>query len=296
MLINKIGEFALIEYFKKRIKVDSSVIKGIGDDCAVIRFKKDRYILFSSDMLVEGVDFQSNTPAYLIGRKSLGVVLSDIASCGGIPKYALLSLGFSPRLDFNFIKELLRGFLDLARKFKVNLVGGDLSRAENLTIDVSILGEVEKRFLVLREGAKKGDVIFVSGPLGGSIKKKHLRFIPRIKEARFLVKNFKINSMIDISDGLVQDLSHILKENNLSAVIYEDLIPLSAEAKGINSALYDGEDFELLFPVPLKEAKNLSKLKKFFPIGELTKGRNEIVLIKKNGKEVLLKVRGFRHF
>ena len=297
MLLSNLGEFGLIERFKKSIKLDSTVVKGSGDDCAVLKFNKDKYKLFSCDMLVEGVDFYSNEKPYLIGRKSLAVSISDIAACGGLPRYCLVSLGVTKRTSVEFTDKFLKGILDLAKEFKINIVGGDLTRSGQLMVDVSILGVVERRNLVLRSGAKEGDIIFVTGRLGGSISGKHLKFIPRVKEARFLVRNFKINAMIDISDGLAQDLGHILQESKVGANIYEDLIPLSKEARNLEDALYSGEDFELLFTVSPSEAKKIIRRRSvsFKPIGEIIK-RNRLTLVDKKGKENIICLKGFRHF
>lgn len=296
--LTKIGEFGLIKRFKKSIRLDSSVIKGSGDDCAVIEFNKDNYLLFTCDMLVEDVDFIPRDSAYLIGRKAVAISVSDIAACGGIPRYCLISLGLPKNSSVAFIDKLFKGMSELAREYKINIVGGDLSKAKYLTIDVSMLGRVEKKFLVLRSGAKKGDIIFVTGKLGGSIRGKHLKFIPRIKEARFLVKNFQVNAMMDISDGLAQDLGQILEESRAGAIVYESLIPLSKEARDLDEALYMGEDFELIFTLPRKEAQKLmaKKSNDFKPIGEIVDKKYGLRLIDTMGREKIVKPRGFKHF
>lgn len=298
MLIDRVGEFGLIKRFKGLIKNDRTVIKGSGDDCAVLRFSKDKYQLFTCDMLVEGVDFSLREDPYLVGRKALAVSLSDIAACAGLGRHCLVSLVLPKKTELKFVDRLFKGMLDLAREYKINLVGGDLSRGRQVAIDVSLLGEVEKRYLVLRSGARQKDIIFVSGRLGGSILGKHLNFKPRLKEARFLVKNFKVNAMIDISDGLVQDLGHILAESKAGAILYEDLIPLAKEAKGLHQALYMGEDFELLFTLPQKEAKKLmaKRISNFRPIGEIVSARYGLRLINSNGREDFISAQGFRHF
>jgi thiamine-monophosphate kinase len=298
MLLSKIGEFGLINRIKKTIKLDSSVIKGTGDDCAVLKYSKDKYQLFTCDMLVEGVDFRKNEKPYLVGRKALAVSISDIAACAGLPRYCLVALGLPKQVTVRFVDEFLKGILDLAKKYKINLVGGDLSRADKITIDVSMLGLVEKKNLVLRSGAKNGDIVFVTGELGGSILGKHLKFTPRLKEARFLAGNFKVNSMIDISDGLAQDLWHILDESRVGAIIYEGLLPFSREARDLNDALYGGEDFELLFTMPRGEAIKLlaKKMGIFKPIGKITHKKCGLKLIDKKGKERPIPAKGFRHF
>lgn len=296
--ISDLGEFGLIERFKKQIKTDATVIKGTGDDCAVLRFDRKRYQLFTCDMIIENEDFTLKDSPFLIGRKSVAVCVSDIASCAGLPRYCLVALGLPKNTSVEFVDKLLKGMLSVTKEYNINLVGGDLSRARQLTIDVSMLGIVEKKNLVLRSGAKIGDIIFVTGALGGSILGRHFRFIPRIREARFLVKNFKVNSMIDISDGLAQDLGHILKESGRGAIIYEDLVPVSRQARNFNDALYMGEDFELIFTMPRNETKRLLARSKnnFNPIGEITDKRLGLRLVDKRGKEKIILPRGFRHF
>jgi len=297
MRLNKTGEFGLIEIFKKMSRLDRSVIVGPSDDCAVLRFNAKEYLLYTCDMIIEGVDFVSKDKPELIGRKALAVSLSDIAACGGTARYAVVSMGL-PKKFIGKAQRIAKGLFDLAKSYKVNVVGGDLSRSSRLTIDVSMLGVVKKNKLVLRSGARPGDIIFVTGKLGRSILGKHLTFTPRLKESRFLVNNFKINSMIDISDGLTQDLNHILKASRVGAVIYEALIPKSRVARSLNDALYGGEEFELLFTLSRKDAKRLAFKKKqiFKPIGEIVSKDYGFKLIDKNNKEVSIKPDGWRHF
>jgi len=298
--IGRLGEFGLIDLIKGMTKSSSGLIKGIGDDCAVLPFNRQNFLLLTCDMLIEDVDFRQQDKPYLIGRKSIASCLSDIAACGGLPRYALISLGLNPNMSVTRVRDLYRGIMSQAKKFKVRIAGGDISRSDKLIIDISLIGTVERKNLVLRQGAKKGDIIFVSGKLGGSIYAKHLVFTPRIKEARYLVKNYKINSMIDISDGLIQDLGHILKHSNLGAVIFRDLIPVSAAARSFNETLYMGEDFELLFTLAPHDAKRLirsRKNKSFYPIGKIVdRTKSNIVLLDKQAKSIKIKSRGFEHF
>jgi len=298
MLVNKLGEFGLIERIKKTIKTDESVVKGIGDDCAVIKLDKYNYGLFTCDMLVESVDFKPQDEPYLIGRKAVAVSMSDIAACGGLPRYCLVSLGIPKDTSVDKIDKIFYGIRSLSRIFKTNIVGGDISSSPVLTIDVSMWGIVEKKRLVLRNGAARGDMIFVTGRLGDSISGRHLKFIPRIKEARFLVENFKVNAMIDISDGFAQDLGHILKESNVGAIIYEDLLPKYRKSTSLESMLYGGEDYELLFTLPIGEAKKLlsSKLSIFTPVGHITHNRFDLRLIDRKCRVKKIPFRGFRHF
>lgn len=299
--LSDIGEFGLIERIAKKIKIDNSVIKGIGDDTAVIKYKKDKYLLFTCDMLIEDVHFKRRDSPFYIGHKAICCSISDISAMGGLPKYALVSLGLPKDLPFKFIDTFYEGINFIAKRFKINIIGGDTNKSEKIIIDISLIGEVEKENLILRDGAKEGDQIFVTGDLGGSIYKEHLEFLPRIEESRYLVKNFKINSMIDISDGLVSDLYKIIKSSKVGAVIYESLIPISKDAKSLNEALYMGEDFELLFSLSLEQAIRLIKSKrknlaKFNYIGEITNKRFGLKIITKKCEEKALKPIGFNHF
>ncbi|MEW6170778.1 MAG: thiamine-phosphate kinase [Candidatus Omnitrophota bacterium] len=296
--INVLGEFGLINKLTKKIKLDKTVFKGVGDDAAVLNFSKNKYLLVTSDMLIEDVHFLKDVKPFYIGYKALACSISDIAAMGGLPRYAVISIGLPPNLELKFVQDIYKGILSLASKFKINIVGGDTNKSDKIIIDVSLMGFVEKNNLVLRSGAKKGDSIFVSGTLGGSIYGKHLKFIPRIKESRWLVINSKPTSMIDISDGLVSDLGHILEQSKVGAVIYEKLLPINKKAKSLNEVLYMGEDYELLFTAEPKSAKKLIKSKSnFTEIGKVVDESRGLSLIDKNCREVKLNPhKGFRHF
>jgi len=298
MRLKDIGEFGLIKRFQKKIKTDASVIKGSGDDCAVLKLNKGNYQLFTCDMIIEGIDFKKTDNLELVARKALAISISDIAACGGVPRHAVVSLGVSPNMPVNQVDCLAKGLFGLAKKYRINIVGGDISSSTKLLIDVSMLGTVEKKNLCLRVGAKVGDIIMVTGALGGSIKGKHLKFIPRLEEARFLVRNFKVNSMIDISDGLTQDLGHILAQSRVGGVLYESLIPLSKEAKGITDALSSGEEFELLFTVSREQANKIIKNTKyrFRAIGEIMPKAFGLRLINCKNEYTQLKFSGYKHF
>lgn len=283
--------------------MDGTVIKGPGDDAAVIRWTKDKYLLYTCDMTIEGVhfDLRRATP-FQVGWKALGRNISDIGAMGGVPRHAVVSLAISPGQKLSVADGICKGIKNIADKFGVNIVGGDVSVSKNIVIDISLIGEVEERKLTLRSGAKIGDAIFVTGSLGGSIKGRHLDFVPRVKEARQILKNFKINSMIDISDGLALDLNRILEASKVGSYVYESAIPLSKDAVSVNSALYDGEDYELLFTMSVKEARRfcrtaLHKMKTPVSlIGEITAKKNGYVIIRKSGKEDRMKIKGYLHF
>jgi len=304
MRLSALGETGLIERLAKNFKAGGDIIKGIGDDCAVIRISKKKFLLATIDMLVEDIDFRlKDATPYQIGWKSLACGLSDIAAMGGAAKYAMISLGLPRKLSFEFIDGLYRGIKALAGKFDVEIVGGDTNSSNKLVIDVAVLGFTEPGRLATRSGARRGDIICVTGSLGGSYKsKRHLTFTPRLKEARRLVKDFRVSSMIDISDGLSTDLNHIAKESGLGARVYEELIPVSKDARGINSALNEGEDFELLFTIPVSGARRYTGKDlrvnnvKVTPIGEMLGRPAGVKMIGRDGIKRDLKPKGFSHF
>ncbi|MDP2912872.1 MAG: thiamine-phosphate kinase [Candidatus Omnitrophota bacterium] len=304
MKIRDIGEIGLIRRFAAKQRVDKSVIQASGDDAAVIRWTKTKYLLLTCDMLIEDVHFKLRRALpYQIGWKALARTISDIAAMGGVPRYALVSIGISPKAPVSLADGIHQGMVSLAKRFKVNIVGGDLARSEKLVIDVSLAGECEKKNLVLRSGARPGDIIFVTGAIGGSIRGKHLDFTPRVAEARRIVNNFKINSMIDISDALLLDLWRISDASAVGARIYESLIPLSRDAGSFVKAVSQGEDFELLFTMSRIEAKRLLKAAPVLmktpvtAIGEITAAQDpRCRLVKKDGTEEAFGPNGYLHF
>ncbi len=296
-----LSETGLIERIRRKTRVDRSVIRGIGDDAAVLRFRKDRYLLFAADMIIEGVHFRRPDAApEEIGHKALAVNLSDVAAMGGIPRHALVSVGLPKKFSPVFVDGLYAGLRRLARRFRVNVVGGDTNSSPVLVIDVAVLGEVEKRCLVLRSGAKPGDAVMVTGCLGGSGAGRHLRFIPRLAESRFLVRNFRLHAMIDVSDGLATDLHHICRESGVGALIRAVDVPVSPAARSFAVALTEGEDFELLFTLPAAQADKLLRRAsgkfRLTRIGTITEKKEGVKLIEPSGKTIPLAPAGFQHF
>jgi thiamine-monophosphate kinase len=276
MKIFQIGEFGLINALKKYAPVSKAVIKGIGDDAAVLPYSKSEYLLFTTDMLAEDTHFTRRMPPKAIGHKALACNISDIAAMGGWPTFAVISIGLPKSLPVRFIKDIYQGMQRVAQAFNVSIVGGDTIKSDKIVINVALLGLVEKKCLVTREGARAGDWIFVTGPLGGSFKSgRHLNFSPRLPQARFLVENFKPNAMMDISDGLAGDLNHMLKASGVEARLDHASIPRHKGAS-LSQALNDGEDFELLFTLsPIKSRSLMDwQLRQrsfyFYPIGSIT--------------------------
>ena len=242
-----LGEFELIHRLSSRLKFRASnTVLGIGDDCAVYPVKSGANEVISTDALVEDIHFKlSTTTPEALGRKALSASLSDIAAMGGTPKRVLVTLGIPKKISVSFLDRLYTGFNSICNLFKVELVGGDtVSSPKCFFINVSIIGEVNPGRVFTRRGARPGDLIFVTGTLGDSSlglqllsKKKrgafskdhkfligrHLDPTPRVLEARILARSrINITSMIDISDGLAQDLSHICKASKVGARIQED--------------------------------------------------------------------------
>jgi thiamine-monophosphate kinase len=295
-LVN-MDELKFINFLQKNVKAGKSVVEGIGDDAAVLEYTKDKYLLFAADMLVEGVHFHKGTDPFSIGWKAVAVNISDIAAMGGIPKYILMSVGVPKNGSEPILKQLLKGAKAICGKFGVAIVGGDTNSSEKIVIDVSIIGEVEKKRLARRDGAKVSDPVFVTGALGNG-REKHLGFIPRVTESRRLGADFKVNAMIDISDGLFIDLTRICRASNVGVCIYEDLIPVKGDRKNIKKAVNYGEDFELLFTVPEAQAVRLRKSRSLHAteIGRIIPEAKGLNFVTASGSVGKIKPLGYMHF
>ncbi|MBI3316231.1 MAG: thiamine-phosphate kinase [Candidatus Omnitrophica bacterium] len=302
--LRALGEFGLIAMIRRSIKNKPSVRVGIGDDAAVLSFTRRKDLLFTTDMLVEGRHFRRDraTP-FEIGWKAMAVNVSDIAAMGGLPTAAVVSAGFPKDLSVGFIREIYRGLKAVSRKFGVDLVGGDTNRAETITLSVAMLGEVRRGKAICRSGAKIGDVIFVTGFLGGSVVSgKHLKFTPRVAEARYLARHFKVHAMMDLSDGLGSDIHRLTEASRAGAVISEPGIPVSGVKISTEQALGDGEDFELLFTLSVKDAVRLALarpvagLQPFHPVGKIVSAKEGVTLETKDMTRRKIRTLGFDHF
>ena len=304
------NEFELIARLTKSLPANKSVVTGAGDDCAVLDFGlPEKLILFKTDAVVEGVHFTKNTPPEKIGRKALARCLSDIAAMAGRPVAALVTLGLPEKFEPEFVAQIYDGLNALAEKSGVAIVGGETTtNPGRIFISIALLGTVPRGKQILRSGAKVGDVIFVTGELGGSLAEKHLEFEPRLEEARWLAEHFSIHAMIDLSDGLAGDLRHILKASGVGAELLKSAVPISREAKlqaqkkpPFAAALTDGEDFELLFTVAGGDAvklldawkKEFSKLK-LSCIGKIV-AKEGVIIHDKTGSHKL-NANGYVHF
>jgi len=311
MKIKDIGEFGLIDRITKKPR-DKNVIVGIGDDAAVVKTKGLQVL--TTDCLVEGDHFRTEwfTPKQ-IGVKSIEINVSDIAAMGAVPRYVLVSLALPKDLDVEFVEELYEGMWNVCDKYNIEIIGGNMTHCQQIVISIALTGEVDKKNLCLRNGAKPGDFIFVSGPLGNGraglrlfqnnfkgfeqVKKGYLE--PKANLDRALKIAPYVNSMEDISDGLASEIKHICDESNCGAILYKDKIPISDQVRDFakklkedeyDYALYGGEDFELVFTVSKDE---LDKVDGFL-VGEITK--NKEIKLSYKGKEIPITEKGYDHF
>ena len=270
MKLRQAGEDALIASLMLELPGSR---KLIGDDCAVVEFRGAKNLLvLKADCVVEKIHFQPTTKPGLVGWKAMMRALSDFAAVSGVPQFALITLIVPATRSTSWVKKLYRGLKRAASKFDVAIVGGETSATRGpAAVSVSVSGFVEKDRSVSRAGAKRGDDLFVTGRLGGSLRGKHLRFVPRIKESRWLTKNFRIHAMMDLSDGLGADLPRLAKASKLGFKIDKKALPLARGAK-IDNAISDGEDYELLFAIAPRDRARLQRAwRKKFPRLPLTR-------------------------
>jgi thiamine-monophosphate kinase len=276
------SEFAYIDWLRRLTPADPRVLLGPGDDTAALGLTPGAPCLVTTDMLLEGSCFRlAEAGPRPVGRKAMAVNLSDIAAMAGRPVAAVVSVGLPRQGGRALAEELYRGLRDVADAFHMALVGGDTNSWDGpLAISVTVLGEATPRGPVRRGGARPGDWLLVTGPLGGSILGKHLTFTPRVREALELHALADLHAMIDISDGLAADVNHILEESRCGAVLRAEWIPIADEARRMTDgrsplehALSDGEDFELVFAVTPNDARALLRTQPvpgimLAPIGE----------------------------
>ena len=311
-------ERSLIQQIRKMAasSANSAVRAGIGDDCAVLRLKPGFELLVTTDLCIENVHFRRAWhPSAAVGHRCLTRGLSDIAAMGGEPLACFLSLGLPADVPQAWVNGFLRGLLALARRHKVQLAGGDVSSAPQITADIVVTGHVPAGTAVLRSGAQPGDRIYVTGSLGGSAgtlkqlfagepvkplkSSPHFYPTPRLEVGDWLRKRHIVTAMIDLSDGLSVDLTHICDESGVAAFLISSRIPVARNAN-LDLALHGGEDYELLFTAP-KNAKIPARVAGV-PITEIGEVRNRqdyssaIQILGDNGRVKPLPQRGWQHF
>lgn len=300
-------EDQITRWFAEQRKLDSQrVMVGIGDDMAQLRILSADSVLITTDMLLDGVHFDL---AYCsldqVGYKSMAASLSDCAAMATVPIGAVCAVGLPVSFGIDQLKQMHRGLLQAADAFDCPLVGGDITKwhsaTDRLVVCVSMLSIPSGYHPpVRRSGAKVGDIICVTGTLGGSLADKHLTFTPRVREALAITKIAQVNAMMDISDGLSTDLNRICQQSGVGAVVEVAALPLSETARQssdpVAAALHDGEDFELLFTVAPQEFKKLAALQdvSITAIGTITADK-QMSLRFPDGRQVPLVPQGYDH-
>ena len=333
MRLSDIGEFALIERLAKIVGSERpGVLVGIGDDTAVLEGFGEALLLATVDAQVETVHFlrEAIAPEQL-GRRALVVNLSDIAAMGGRPVVALVSLVLPPEMEVAWLEQLYRGLREEASRWGVVVVGGNMARtSQHAVIDVCLLGRVERGELLLRSGARPGDLVLVTGTLGEAaaglavLQRLELDIparqalltrlytpTPRLHEAAVIAKSKQATAMIDLSDGLSSDILHICEKSNVGVRLWAERLPVSEAVRevarrcgetALELALSGGEDFELCFTAPKAFAEALAKTvqsKTGTPvtmIGEVLPLEAERTLVLPGGEEIALEAKGWEHF
>jgi thiamine-monophosphate kinase len=326
------------DYIKNLInklpKTRQDVITGAGDDAGVIKISEDQYMLATTDTLVDGVHFTTSTfHPEEIGRKAIAVNVSDIAAMGGKPTYCLVSLVLPKTFDEAYKTRLYDGIIEECKRYDVQIIGGNISRGQEMVVDIFLLGKTVPDRMLLRSGAKVADLLLVTGSLGQAasglqlltsyVKKKEIlkqftdliskQLTPtaRLKEALTIAKTKLATSMIDISDGLAQDIGHICNSSSVGVKIYEDKLPISSGVKKVAAmisksplelALSGGDDYELCFTVPNKSVKKIIatiERETKIPVsivGEILPKESGQLLVLKKGETIPLPNSGWDHF
>jgi thiamine-monophosphate kinase len=261
MKLGDLGEDQLLDQLLPRLSLKNAVVVGPGDDCAVVEPQDRRgdLLVLKTDCVAEGVHFPAAADAFDVGWKAMMRPLSDFAATSAAPQFALITLMAPEQTKVAWVKELYRGLRRAAKRFKVSIVGGETSGTQGpIAVSTSVVGFVERDRWVSRRGGKARDDLFVTGRLGGALKQKHLQFIPRIVESRWLTKNFSIHAMMDLSDGLGTDLPRLARASKVGFKIQMEKLPLTRGAK-INDAISEGEDYELLFAISPRDRSRLKQ-------------------------------------
>jgi thiamine-monophosphate kinase len=273
MKLHEIGEDRLLGRLLSRLSLGKEVVNGPGDDCAVVETRdRQNFLVLKTDCVVAGVHFLPTANALDVGWKAMMRPLSDFAATSAVPQFALITFIAPEQTTVEWVERLYRGLLRAAKRFKVSIVGGEMSRTPGpAVISVSAVGFVERDRRVSRRGGKAGDDLFVTGRLGGAVKHKHLQFVPRIAESRWLTKNFSIHAMMDLSDGLGADLPRLARASRVGFTIETENLPVARGATS-DDAISEGEDYELLFAISRRDRNRLEReWRKEFPKLSLTR-------------------------
>jgi thiamine-monophosphate kinase len=318
----------IAQIFKQFDTASPLLLKGIGDDCAVLAESDNLCWLVSTDLLVENVHFVTKWHrAYTLGRKSIAVNISDIAAMGGTPRFILISLVVPSSIQEHWLKNWHDGVKSMLEEFSCVLIGGDVSKGEQLTINITVIGTAHPSNVVYRSGASAGQDIYITGELGSSaaglellrkgysdssefypLIKTHLDPQPQVEIGNKLGQGHLVGAMQDVSDGIATDLSHICKASNVSAVIDADKLPIDELVQRIENevnlsaldlALFGGEDYQLIFTSSKKNSPQIRKIAEesgvlITKIGEIHEGPAQVLLLKDGHKEDI-SFRGYEH-
>lgn len=331
MKLDELGEFALIERIRGLVAgADPSLVLGIGDDTAALRPTPGHLLLATCDSLVEGRHFlRTQITAEQLGRRLAAVNLSDIGSMGGRPRWALVSLALPPDTAVEFVEACYRGLVAELGRFGAVIAGGNLTSAAEMILDLTLLGEALPERLMRRDGARPGDVILVTGTLGASAAGRaaleaglhgpqiapllaaHLTPEPRVVVGQCIARSGLATAMLDVSDGLAQDLGHICDASRVGAIIEAARLPISHETRAVATqlgldpqqlALAGGEDYELLLTAGAAHAAELAALIEsgtglpLTPIGRIVPASEGRSLQQPDGRQEPLAAPGWQHF
>lgn len=334
MNLREIGEFGLIDRLRGKLNpADETVVVGIGDDAAVAAYDPASHVLITTDMLVEGVHFREDTIDYRsLGWKSMAASISDIAAMGGIPRHAVVSLAIPASFEVEKLELLYEGIAQICNAYNTHVIGGDIVKTIGpLVLSVTLTGEVEQGKALLRSGAQPGDLVFVTGRIGGSaaglaflegtqqslvppdeqsvLLDCHQRPLPQVEAGRILSQNGGCTSCNDISDGLASELNEIASASGVGIVIEEQRLPIAPAVRNFSRlagrdavewALFGGEDYQLvgtLSPLAYAVIVNAFQMQglQLFIIGRVTEDQG-VVLHQTNGEEKQLQAGGYNHF
>lgn len=333
--VGEIGEFGLIERIKKLIPQadQENIFSGIGDDTAIIKISPQKWLLATCDIQIEDVHFRlKHLTPYRLGSRAMAVNLSDIASMGGTPTYALVSMGLPSKFEVRQFDDIFKGMADELKKHSAYIIGGNLAHtSDNLVLDIFLMGEVSPDNILLRSGAQPGDRIFVTGQLGASAAgyhilekfgkdypeeyrhfvETHLQPTAKVEAGRQIAQSGYATAMIDLSDGIASDLRHICESSGVGAEIFEHKIPypekMGEVAKTVSKnrldlALHGGEDYELLFIMKSDtSSETIEKIEsdgkiKVTEIGKILAKEGQYILVTADNKRHSLQPKGWDHF
>ncbi len=324
-----LDELSALRFIRDNFSESSDdVFIGPGDDCAVIEFGEKRFMLITTDSLVENYHFKKSLVSpTVLGLRAVSVSVSDIAAMGGTPRFYLSSLGFRNEDTKDYFTEIINGFKNASIEYEIELIGGNITQCDSTFIDITVLGYVDKDKIVKRAGASEGDIIYITGTPGdsglglrmlmdgieseesGYLINRHIYPTPRVEVGKRLGQSTAASAMIDISDGLLIDLERISVEQGLGADIYAEKVPLSEEYTAgyerlglpkYELALTAGEDYELLFTSPPEQRDEIRNISEqtgvhITEIGTITSSK-KIDIYDPNGFTMNFEKRGFFHF